>query len=399
MKKLNVFLLTALLLSAFSMSADAGEKKVFSISSDAKPVSIIYIHGAYENKDNFYKSVRNVHDDMIEQIEKDPMMYGRVLDNGKKKIAEDEIVFFWADKTEKNVKSVDKALSYVKHVGTKVAQFGRETLSHTLHDAVWISKSSNAVPLLNNLNEIVKNEYKKGNTVILYGYSAGSLLASQYLTQKMPVINLNEMNHQSDNSYTGKYFRSVVKSRKFQPTCLDALKESKILFYTDSDNFVTNPDVSFLKRELPKLDTYTEQYCAPQEAVEGFVIFGTPLTTFDSGASQEGSSENTLFQYAMKYIVEHDIFFLALNYENDFIGMPLPEKPSLMSLKNSVITKDVSANGGFIYDASGIKCKKGIAASHLAYWDNGKKFARHIVDSYNKGYKYFYSQEINVKSK
>lgn len=188
-----------------------------------------------------------------------------------------------------------------------------------------------------------------------------------------------------------RYFAQTVKKHKFKPTCLDALKESKLVFYTDNDEFVANPDISFLKREFPNLDTYTDKYCSPQGALKGIVVFGAPLTIFDSSAPKEGSSSNQLMQLAMKYLVENNVFFLVVNYENDFIGMPLAGKPTLNDLQYSQSLGDITPNGGFLYDATGVKCRTNIFSSHMAYWSNGKRFAKSIVKAYNDGYKYFYS--------
>ena len=391
MKYLSKILLLAVFLSLFNCSF-AAAKDELPIAADAKPIDIIYIHGAYETRDAFNNSVRNVHDDMVKQFQNDPFMYKNLLDNGNKKIGEKEIIFFWADQTEENQKILDKALAYVKNVGTFISRFGRETLSHLLHDAIWISKPVNYTPLLNDLLKVVKEENSKGNEVILYGYSAGSLLASEYLTQKMPIIDLNEVkNAANDDSYMSRYFAQTVKKHKFKPTCLDALKESKLVFYTDNDEFVANPDISFLKREFPNLDTYTDKYCSPQGALKGIVVFGAPLTIFDSSAPKEGSSSNQLMQLAMKYLVENNVFFLVVNYENDFIGMPLAGKPTLNDLQYSQSLGDITPNGGFLYDATGVKCRTNIFSSHMAYWSNGKRFAKSIVKAYNDGYKYFYS--------
>mgnify|MGYP002802961482 FL=1 len=329
---------------------------------------------------------------MVKQIQNDPLMHKKLLDNGEKKIGEKEIIFFWADQTEENLKMLDKALAYVKNVGSIIAQFGRETLSHLLHDAIWISKPVNYTPLLNDLNTIVKNEYATGNQIILYGYSAGSLLASEYLTQKMPIIDINDIKNVDDNSYVGKYFANTIKKQQFKPTCLDALEESKILFYTANDEFVANPDIAYLKKEFPRLDVYTDKYCSPQNAVKGIVVFGAPLTIFESSAAKEGSSSNMLLQLAIKYLVENDVFFLVVNYENDFIGMPLAAKPTLKDLQNSKNLGTITPNDGFLYDASGVKCRTNIFSSHMAYWSNGKRFAKSIVKAYNDGYKFFYSE-------
>ena len=390
MKKISGILLLTLFLS-FCNCPFAAAKDELPIAADAKPIDIIYIHGAYETRDAFNKSVNNVHEDMIEQFQNDPFMYKNLLENGEKKIGQTPVIFFWADQTEENLKTLDKALAYVKNVGSLIARFGRETLSHLLHDAIWISKPVNYTPLLNDLLKIVNKEHTEGNQVILYGYSAGSLLASEYLTQKMPIIDLNDIKPADNNSYMGKYFAQTIKKHNFKPTCLDALKESKLVFYTDNDEFVANPDISFLKREFPNLDTYTDKYCSPQGAVKGFVVFGAPLTIFDSSVTKEGSSSNQLMQLAVKYLVENNVFFLVVNYENDFIGMPLAGKPTLKELQESETLGTITPNGGFLYDASGVKCRTNIFSSHMAYWSNGKRFAKNIVKSYNDGYKYFYS--------
>ena len=371
-------------------SAVCAKEEDFPVKPDAKQIDIIYIHGAYETKEAFDKSVNNVHGDMVKQFSSDPLMYKKLLDNGNKKIGEEPVIFFWADKTTESLKVIDKALAYAKNFSSKIAQFGRETLSHTLHDAIWISKSSNSRELLNNLNNYVKTESEKGQEVILYGYSAGSLLTVQYMTNRLPILDLNELYNDNDTSYTGKYLANLVKTTKFEPTCLDALKESKLIFYTDSDEFVANPNTEYLKNTLPQLNSYTEKFCAPKNTVKGFVVFGAPLTTFDSGISKSGSAENTLSQLVMKHLVENDMFFLTVNYANDFIGMPLPGIPTLDSLKEKNLLSDIDPKGGFIYDDSKVKNHTLFFSAHLAYWSSGKKFAKSIVNAYNAGYKHFY---------
>ena len=371
-------------------SAVCAKEEDFPVKPDAKQIDIIYIHGAYETKEAFDKSVNNVHGAMVKQFSSDPLMYKKLLDNGNKKIGEEPVIFFWADKTTESLKVIDKALAYAKNFSSKIAQFGRETLSHTLHDAIWISKSSNSRELLNNLNNYVKTESEKGQEVILYGYSAGSLLTVQYMTNRLPILDLNELYNDNDTSYTGKYLANLVKTTKFEPTCLDALKESKLIFYTDSDEFVANPNTEYLKNTLPQLNSYTEKFCAPKNTVKGFVVFGAPLTTFDSGISKSGSAENTLSQLVMKHLVENDMFFLTVNYANDFIGMPLPGIPTLDSLKEKDLLSDIAPKGGFIYDDSKVKNHTLFFSAHLAYWSSGKKFAKSIVNAYNAGYKHFY---------
>ena len=381
-----------LLIIIFTSSAGyAREKHEFPIAENAKPISIIYIHGANATEESFSGVVKAVHYHMVKQIQNDPLMYDRVLALGQKKINKEPIIFYWANKRENNLKSIEKALDYVKNVGSKIAQFGRKKLSHSLHDLIWISKPSNNTPLVNALNEKVKIEAKKGNEVILYGYSAGSLLVIEYLNRKMPIININKIRRTDEDSYISKNFVDIVQKYEFQPTCIDALKTSKILFYTHNNEFVSNPDIAYLSKTIPQLDEYTKNYCAPQNTVKGFVLFGTPLTIFESSSQQQGSKSNVLSKLALRHIIENNIFFLVLNYENDFIGMPLSVKPQFKNLKKLKFMKNVKQNGGFIYDGSGEKCGVNVISAHNAYWSNGKRFAKSIVKIYNTGYLYFYA--------
>lgn len=62
MKKISGILLLTLFLS-FCNCPFAAAKDELPIAADAKPIDIIYIHGAYETRDAFNKSVNNVHED------------------------------------------------------------------------------------------------------------------------------------------------------------------------------------------------------------------------------------------------------------------------------------------------------------------------------------------------
>ena len=91
-------ILPVLLAICFMANASyAAKQKDLPIDKSAKNVDIVYIHGAYETRDAFNESVQNVHDDMIEQIQNDELMHKRLLDNGKKRIGEEPVIFFWAD--------------------------------------------------------------------------------------------------------------------------------------------------------------------------------------------------------------------------------------------------------------------------------------------------------------
>ena len=101
------FIIVGLVCLLFSNTAFAKEE-ILPIKPDAKPIDIIYIHGAYETKEAFDKSVNNVHEDMVKQFESDPLMHKKLLKGGCKKISDTPIIFFWADKTTESLKIIDK---------------------------------------------------------------------------------------------------------------------------------------------------------------------------------------------------------------------------------------------------------------------------------------------------
>ena len=49
------------------------------------------------------------------------------------------------------------------------------------------------LPILDELNNTVLKEAEKGNKVILYGYSAGTFVTYQYMFNKLPYINAENL--------------------------------------------------------------------------------------------------------------------------------------------------------------------------------------------------------------
>ncbi len=378
---------------AFGLAVQAKTPLPLPSKPDAKIVDIIYVNGAYDDIESFEKSVRNVHGDMVNYLGSDPLFYKKVLENGDKKIGEKEVIYFWGDQSRENLNTVDKALEYAQKFSSYFAQFGRSTLAHLLHDAIWVNKPANSKKLLANLNKIVKSEHEKGRQVILYGYSAGSLVTFDYISKRLPLFDFKHLPEAAEKNNPD--LTSLIVQNNIKPTCLEAMTRSEVLFYTDDDKMILNPNRDILKNNFSKLNNYTEVFCAPEGAIKGVVLFGTPLVTFESGATQQGSLINSLSQYLMKYIIEKDIFWLSVNYAQDFIGLPMAQKFDVSMLDSTPVLSATKPNGGFIYDNSNIKYCVNTLKGHSAYWLNGKKFAQSIVKTYNDGYEYFYKKQTH----
>lgn len=49
------------------------------------------------------------------------------------------------------------------------------------------------LPIIDELNKMVKTEAEKGNKVVLYGYSAGSFITYEYMFNKLRYLNVDNL--------------------------------------------------------------------------------------------------------------------------------------------------------------------------------------------------------------
>ena len=80
---------------------------------------------------------------------------------------------------------VKNQLDLTKAFCPTLAYTVRSVLASCLHDAIWVQKKHNMLPILDDLNNVVIKEAEKGNKVILYGYSAGTFITYEYMFNKM----------------------------------------------------------------------------------------------------------------------------------------------------------------------------------------------------------------------
>lgn len=99
------------------------------------------------------------------------------------------VIFFWGDKSEKDLAFVKSQLDVSKAISSTGAYIARSLIAQYMHDAIWVQKSHNMVPILEELNTYVKEQSAEGNDVILYGYSAGTFITYEYLFNKLRYIN------------------------------------------------------------------------------------------------------------------------------------------------------------------------------------------------------------------
>ena len=158
-------------------------------------LSFIYINGSNNNDEkmkNWYENgVHKLHPVLRKKFLKNTSIkkYYKGF-NDKISIKETPVIFFWGDKSKQDLDFVKKQLNISKAISSSGAYLARSLIAQYLHDAIWVQKTHNMIPILDELNASVKKEAEAGNDVVLYGYSAGTFVTYEYLFNKLPYINL-----------------------------------------------------------------------------------------------------------------------------------------------------------------------------------------------------------------
>lgn len=373
----------------------------FQTSVFATDISFIYINGSNNNNQKmtqwFLKGVHKLHPHLKKTFETNKDAQKLFLDNGVYKIEQEPKIFFWGDKSKEDLDYVKKQLDYVKEhlslmrgISPLLAYKIRVFITECLHDAIWVQKIHNMVPILADLDNLVKKEVEKGNEVLLLGYSAGSFITFEYLLTKLPYINLKEM---AEFLAASKERLDFIDKNPKKNTCFYAFAASGLGNFTaENDIFLTENDEHFKKNYL-NIDYYTDKYCSPGDKIKGVINFASPLVLFYSELGDRHYKLNAYLIFLYKYLVEHDIFLLTVNYCDDPLGFPTSK-----NLTNKEIAEYTGMNFnpqlGFIYDYSDMISLKTALGAHTSYWSTSKRFSKMIVNGFVEGYKYQYNDNI-----
>ena len=360
-------------------------------------ISFVYINGSNTNSEKsrsgFLKSVQKLHPIMKKQFEKNDRIAELFLKNGQYKINETPRIFFWGYNSEKDLLFVKQRLDISKVLGPTLAHQVRGILTAFLHDAIWIQKKHNMKKVLDELNEVIKDEYAKGNETVLYGYSAGSFITYEYFFNKLPYLNLEKL---FDGLNASDNLKTYIKQNPKSDTCISALQtagigvvseDGHLLFDRNEDNFKTNYD---------KLDIMTENYCMPQGAVKGIVNFASPLVLFYSDLADPDYDLTYYNKLMLKYIAENGLFLLTVNFREDPLGFPTSQNLTLSEI-SEITETDIVNPKGFVFDNSFVWGKRSCLVAHTSYWTTRKTFAKAVVKSYLYGYDFQYDEDFQRK--
>ena len=360
-------------------------------------ISFIYINGSNNNDEkmkNWYEEgVKKLHPALKKKFEKnrDTKKWFNA-ETGIYHINEEPVIFFWGDRSKKDLDFVKRQLDISKALSPTLAYQVRNMLTKYLHDAIWVQKTHNMNPIIDNLNDTVKEEAAKGNEIVLYGYSAGTFVTYNYLLNKLPYLNLEDL---FDVLNVSESTRNFIQANPMNNTCISALADANIGVVSSDGHLLLDPSEDFKKNYL-NLNASTEKVCAPSGAVKGIVNFASPLVLFYSDAADPDYEFTYYNKLMMEYIIQKGLFWLTVNFREDPLGFPTTRNLTIEELEQVAGVKFESPSG-LIYDNSGVWSKRSFMFAHTSYWSARNTFANAVVKSLVKGMRFNYDKDYQME--
>lgn len=360
-------------------------------------VSFLYINGSNNNdekmKNWFEKGVTKLHPVMKKSFEKNQEASALLLKNGQYSINSDARIFFWGDKSKNDLEFVEQQLDLSKAFSPTIAYGVRSLMAGFLHDAIWVQKSHHMLPIVDDLHKNVVDEYNNGNQVILFGYSAGSFITYEYLFNKLPYLNAEDL---FDVAGADEDARRFISENPRKNTCISAISKVGLGAVTSDGRLRFNKDKESFKQMYLKLDEFTENACVPQGAVKGIVNFASPLVLFYSDLADSDYELTYYNRFMLKYMLENNLFMLTVNFKEDPMGFPTTKNLTVKELSEKAKI-DVINPSGFVYDNSTVWSRRTFLLAHTSYWTARKIFSKAVAQSFVDGYKFMLDKQIEVK--
>ena len=370
----------------------------FSVCAQDTNLTFLYINGSNNNdtkmKNWYIKGVNKLHPVMKKKFEKNSTIK-KWSQNNKLVIEDTPQIFFWGYNSKTDLDFVKDRLNISKAFSSTLAYEIRSLLTQFMHDAIWVQKTHNMLPIIDDLNDRVKEQSAKGQNVILYGYSAGTFVTYQYLLYKLPYIKFEEL-FKAVNA--DDELLEFVKANPQNDTCLSALTHDKgnVGVLTNTGHFVLNQNKENLKENYLKMNDATAKYCAPDGYVRGVVNFASPIPLFYSDLADPNYEINFYNKYMLKYVLENGIYFLTVNFREDPLGFPSSNNMTISQIEDKLNIK-IENPSGVVYDHSSVWSKRSALFAHTSYWSARGTFANGVVKSFINGTKFQYDTKYQEK--
>ncbi|MGN1125420.1 MAG: hypothetical protein ACI4SM_04460 [Candidatus Gastranaerophilaceae bacterium] len=360
-------------------------------------VSFVYLNGSNNNNTKmrnwFLSGIKKLHPTLRDKISKDKYTYKYFLNDGNYVIDKAPTIFFWGDKSQNDLMFMKEKANLLRSISPIIAFFVRNTIADCLHDAIWVQKEHNMIPILQDLDIIVKNQISQNKKVVLLGYSAGSFITMEYLFNKMPYLNLES--YLQEKGIDAELLNFVKKYPR-KDACLMSIVASDVLNVSPLGTTYINKNKYEFKKGYLNINKYTDKYCIPDDEVIGVINYASPIPLFYSDMADKNLESSRLNHLLYKYLIEHDFFFLTVNYADDPLGFPNGANYTNEEIKD-MIHLDFENEEGFFYDYSRTLSWRTFAGAHTSYWKTRKRFSKAIVKGYTEGHQFQYDKEFQQK--
>jgi len=359
------------------------------------PIDFIYINGSNNNNSNmknwFLNGINKFHPTLKKQFEKDEYTKKYFLKDGEYLIQDKPSNLFWGYKSQNDLMFMKERANLLRSISPIIAFFVRNTIADIMHDAIWVQKSHNMIPIIEDLDKLVKEDVNDGKKVVLLGYSAGSFVSLEYIFAKMPYINIDEFfeNENLDND-----LKQLITQNKRKDTCLMAFIGSNLTNATPLGQIVVNSNKEEFKDAYMSMDAFTDTYCIPDDTVIGVINYASPIPLFYSDMGDQKFGTFKFINLMYNYLIEHDFFFLTVNYADDPLGFPNGVNYTNEEIKN-LTNMNFEQELGFFYDYSKDLSWKTFLGAHTSYWNTKKRFSKAIIKAYKEGRKLQYEENCN----
>lgn len=352
-------------------------------------ITFLYINGSNNNDTkmkNWYENgVKKLHPCLKKSFEGNEFTKQYFLKNGEYSIVEKPLIFFWGDRSKTELDFVENDLNMSKGFSPWVAFQVRSAITHFLHDAIWVQKYHNMLPILEDLHKDIKKETQKGNKTVLFGYSAGSFITYEYLLTRLPYINVMDF---FNNTNIPQFEKDFVVQHPVKNTCMTALGTDLAVFSV-TGHIIPNDDNQTFRKNYMNLNKLTDEVCTPPASIKGIVNFASPLVLFYSDLSDPNFKLTYYNRLLIKYLIENGMFWLTVNYREDPLGFPCGRNLSIEEMEN-IANMSIAPGSGFIYDQSDTPGHNAVFTAHTSYWATRRNFSKAIVRAYINGYKHQY---------
>ena len=135
------------------------------------PIDFLYINGSNNNDqkmhDWFIKGINKFHPVLKKQLEKDDYIKTHLLNNGEFSIEAKPSNFFWGYKSQQDLMFMEERVDILRATSPTIAFFVRNTIANIMHDAIWVQKNHNMIPIVQDLDKKIKENIKQGKKTIL----------------------------------------------------------------------------------------------------------------------------------------------------------------------------------------------------------------------------------------